>query len=146
MFGWKVQWYANVPAVSRVSVALAPGSIGPVSNDPSSAVTVWAVVSLLVIVIVVPAATDRSPGLNAKSWIVIAAAPAASLPGAADGAGAADVAGASDGTGAADGVGAAAVVAGASDGTGAADGAGAASEPVGASLLGGVTLAGPVVP
>ena len=58
----EVQWKANVPAVSRVSVVLAPGSIEPVSNDPSSAVTVWAVLSLLVIVIVVPAATDRSAG------------------------------------------------------------------------------------
>ena len=32
------------------------------------------------------------------------------------------------------------------EGAGASDGAGAASDPVGASLLGGVTLAGPVVP
>ena len=49
----------------------------PVSNDPSSAVSVWASLSALVTVSVVPAGTVSSDGPKEKSWIVIAAATAA---------------------------------------------------------------------
>src|SRR5829696_8151534 len=47
------------------------------SNDPSSAVAVCAAVSLLVQVTVVPGATERDAGPNAKFWIVTASPPPA---------------------------------------------------------------------
>ncbi len=50
----------------KVKVKDWPGCILPESNDLSSAVTVWAVVSLLVHLTVVPALTVSVSGLNAK--------------------------------------------------------------------------------
>jgi hypothetical protein len=63
-----------VPAFDTVKVAVLPGSIGLVSNDPPSAVTVWAVSSVFFTVIVVPAFTVSVAGWNANPWIVIVAA------------------------------------------------------------------------
>ena len=70
-----------VPADSTVKLKLAPGSIGPDSKAPSSAVTVWGTASLLVQVTVVPAATSSVIGLKEKFSIETAAAGASASAG-----------------------------------------------------------------
>ena len=63
MKGWNEQMYAKLPAVSKVAVPIAPGSIAPASNPPDSvAVCFW--LSLLVHVTVPPTATCTSEGPN----------------------------------------------------------------------------------
>jgi hypothetical protein len=65
------QWNLMVPAFDTVIVAVLPGWMCPVSNDLSSAVTVWAVVSVFFTVIEAPTFTViGAPKL--KLWIVIA--------------------------------------------------------------------------
>ena len=54
----------------------------PLSADPSSNVTVWAVVSLFVHVTLLPVGTEVVAGLKAKSLIVTAVAPPAGAAGA----------------------------------------------------------------
>ena len=62
--GWKVQWYANVPADAGSSVKVAFGSIVPESKlAPSSAVTVWATAPVLVHVTIAPIFTLSSAGI-----------------------------------------------------------------------------------
>jgi hypothetical protein len=53
----------------------------PLSAEPSSNVTVWAVVSLFVQVTWVPVATELAAGLKAKSLIETAVAPPAGAAG-----------------------------------------------------------------
>src|SRR5437667_2669795 len=55
MNGCGVQWNANSPGCANVCVQVLPGSIGPESHEPSSAVSVWTSGSLLVHWTVVPA-------------------------------------------------------------------------------------------
>jgi hypothetical protein len=74
----------NVPAVENVWLNVAPGAIVLVPNEPSSAVTVWPVLSLFVQVTVEPTDTLIDAGWKEKSLMLTAAAEAA-----ADGAGAA---------------------------------------------------------
>jgi len=57
-----VHLYVNVPAVGNVLLNVAPGAIVPELNDPSSAVAVCAVTSLLVQVTVPPTATETGFG------------------------------------------------------------------------------------
>ena len=73
----------NVPAVENVWLNVAPGSSGPLSNEPSSAVTVCWVESALVHVTVVPTGTVSVFGVNLKSWIVTDC-PAVAEPSGAD--------------------------------------------------------------
>jgi hypothetical protein len=54
---WILQWYGNEPAVENVADPDPPLPIVPVSNDPSSAVAVWACASEFVHVIVSPTVT-----------------------------------------------------------------------------------------
>src|SRR5690348_15310687 len=77
MVGWIEQWYLNVPAVVNVWLNVLPGETVLLSNDASSAVTVWPVLSAFVQVTFVPTATDRLLGPNAKFWIVTASPPPA---------------------------------------------------------------------
>src|SRR5436853_5444167 len=56
MNGWGVQWKAYSPGCVNVCVHVFPGSIGPESQEPSSAVIVWTSWSLLVQRTVVPGA------------------------------------------------------------------------------------------
>jgi hypothetical protein len=56
---WILQWIAKLPAVGTVRLAV-PLAGTSTSNEPSSAVTVWATLSLLVIVNGVPAVTDAA--------------------------------------------------------------------------------------
>src|SRR3954462_8990465 len=76
MNGWKEQMYANVPAVSNVAVPVAPAAMLPVSKLPDE-VAVWACLSPLVHVTVVPFATVSSAASNLKSLIDTASPPAA---------------------------------------------------------------------
>ena len=70
MYGWRAQWKPNLPSwLGNTSVLVSPGLIVPVSKELSSAVTVWAVVSLLVIWITSPALTVMSEGLKVKFLI-----------------------------------------------------------------------------
>src|SRR6267378_8588893 len=64
MNGWGVQWKAYSPGCANVWLHDWPGSIGPESHDPSSAVTVWTSWSSLVQRTVVPGAISRRFGLN----------------------------------------------------------------------------------
>ncbi len=72
-----MQWYETVPACLNVKLKVIPGFSMPESNDPSSAVTVWAVESLFVHFIVVPALTVRESGLKAKLAMVTSLPPEA---------------------------------------------------------------------
>src|SRR5437773_5217819 len=65
MNGWGVQWNAYSPGCVNVCVQVLPGSIGPESQEPSSAVIVWTSGSLLVQRTVVPTAISRRFGPNA---------------------------------------------------------------------------------
>jgi hypothetical protein len=76
---WILQWYGNVPAVLNVwdtgasgfrqsSVWLSFVHVGLVSNEPSSAVAVWATSSLFVHWTESPTFTVTVAGLNAKFW------------------------------------------------------------------------------
>src|SRR6266568_7672861 len=64
MKGCGVQWKAYSPGCANVWVHVLPGSIGPESQEPSSAVIVWTSGSLLVQRTVEPAATSMRLGLN----------------------------------------------------------------------------------
>lgn len=64
---WILQWIATVPAVGIVSVAVPPAGTAT-SNEPASSVTVWAALSLLVMVNSVPAVTEA--GEKAKPEMV----------------------------------------------------------------------------
>ena len=79
MKGWNEQMYANVPAVSKVAVALLPGAILPVSNVPD-AVAVWAWASLFVHVTVSPTEMSSSGGPNLKPAMSMAVPDAAGAP------------------------------------------------------------------
>jgi hypothetical protein len=88
-----------VPALANVWLNVAPVASVALLNEPSSAVTVWPALSLLVHVTVVPTATVTAAGWKLKSAIDTAvplAADAAADAAAADGTddGAADDAGA----------------------------------------------------
>src|SRR6266850_3760765 len=41
MNGWGVQWKAYSPGCAKTCAQVLPGSIGPESHEPSSAVIVW---------------------------------------------------------------------------------------------------------
>src|SRR6266576_853446 len=64
MNGCGVQWNAYSPGCVNVCVQVLPGSIGPESQEPSSAVIVWTSGSLLVQRTVVPTAISRRFGPN----------------------------------------------------------------------------------
>src|SRR5579859_4843216 len=64
-----VQKYGYVPGVLNVYWKVSAGCSNPESTDRSSQVTVWAMVSGLVHVTVVPAGTVRSRGLKVKFWV-----------------------------------------------------------------------------
>ena len=68
------QWYGKVPGVWKVNENRPAGGTGVEFHLPSSDVEVWATESVLVHVIVVPAETSATSGLNAV--VVNAAAPA----------------------------------------------------------------------
>ena len=61
---WKLQWYLKVPVVLNVCVNLSPLFKVPLEKLLSSAVTVWAILSVFVQVIVVPDFTVRVTGLK----------------------------------------------------------------------------------
>src|SRR5689334_9704618 len=63
MPGWNVQWYGFAPGVSKVCEKLAPGDRPPESQSPASLVTVWAMVSPLIQVTVVPGSTVSDDGV-----------------------------------------------------------------------------------
>jgi hypothetical protein len=61
---WYVQWYANVPAWLKVTPELVEfAGMFPVSKLASSAVAVWATLSLFFQVTVVPLETVKGLGL-----------------------------------------------------------------------------------
>jgi hypothetical protein len=70
-----LQWKLNVPAFARTNV-FDPLEKGPVSKDPSIAVTVWFVPSRLVTVTVSPTLARSGLGEKLKLLIVSAGAPA----------------------------------------------------------------------
>jgi len=69
---WILQWYGNDPAVENVAVPVPLLPIVPVSNDPSSAVAVWACASEFVHVIVSPTVTVIFRGENENPEIATA--------------------------------------------------------------------------
>ncbi len=71
--GWILHWYGNVPVVVNTSAKVAPGLRTPESQTPVVLVVVWATVSLLVHVTVVPTVTVSTCGENAKLAMVTAA-------------------------------------------------------------------------
>ena len=73
---WMLQWYVKVPAASNAWLNVAPGARLPLSKEPSSAVTVWAVLSWFVQVTVEPTGTLIEAGPNAKLLMVTAVADA----------------------------------------------------------------------
>src|SRR6266699_2633335 len=79
MNGCGVQWNAYSPGCVNVCVHVLPGSIGPESQEPSSAVIVWTSGSLLVQRTVVPVVISRRLGLNATVRISAFAAPSPPL-------------------------------------------------------------------
>src|SRR3954462_3698881 len=83
MNGWKAQWYANVPAVVKLTDFDLPGLIACVSKERASAVAVWAVEADFLQVIRPPFLTAITPGLNLKDLMSTFAALTAG--GAADG-------------------------------------------------------------
>ena len=111
MLEWKSQTSAYFPAVAgAVNMAVPPRPATLTSKPPVLDVTVWASLSALVIMIIVPGATEAGT-VNMKSLMVttpVADEPPDEPPDVADGVagpGAADVAaedGASDGVGALD--------------------------------------------
>jgi hypothetical protein len=66
MLAWIEQWYLKVPGLAKVKENALPLGSEPLSNEPSSAVTVWVVVSSLVQVTFCPALTLIVSGWNAK--------------------------------------------------------------------------------
>src|SRR6266568_7339066 len=80
MKGCGVQWKAYSPGCVNVCVHVLPGSIGPESQEPSSAVIVWTSGSLLVQRTVEPAATSMRLGLNVMVRISTCTAFAAPSP------------------------------------------------------------------
>jgi hypothetical protein len=81
MEGCISQWYAIVPGLWKVCEKDCPGCNVSESNDPASAVTVCGAESSFIHVTVVPGATVRLGGLNAKflmltvCWLPCAPAP-----------------------------------------------------------------------
>ena len=65
MPGWIVQWYENIPALGNVLLKFAPAAIVPEFHEPSSPVEVCASESLLIHVMVSPAAIDIGFGAYA---------------------------------------------------------------------------------
>src|SRR5439155_6622799 len=76
---WMAQWYAYVPGASTVIVFFAPPSRSPVSNLPSSVVSVCTVPSSLVTVTALPAFTTIGLGENWK-FLIDTASPAMPFP------------------------------------------------------------------
>ncbi len=83
MNGWNEQTYANVPALAKVALPVAPASMAPVSNPPDEvAVCFW--LSLFVHVTVPPTATCVSAGPNLNCLMsTVAALASAPVPAAA---------------------------------------------------------------
>ena len=77
MSGWTAQWYAKVPAASKVWLKVAPGARASLENEPSSAATVWPEGPALVQVTVVPTAIRSGSGANSKSRTMAVVAGAA---------------------------------------------------------------------
>ena len=73
MNGWMVQWYGKRPAWATRIVAEPPGATVPESKlPPLSAVSVWAVPPLFVILMGTPCRAVSVRGVNLKSLIVMA--------------------------------------------------------------------------
>ena len=81
--GWIAQWNANVPAVANVWLNVAPDVTLPLSNDPSSAVTVCVALPVFVQVTLEPTLIVIDDGENPKSMID-AVVPAAAALGTVD--------------------------------------------------------------
>ena len=62
-----LQWYENTPAVCSATENRPPGSSVPEFHPVVSDVDVWATASVFVHVTVVPTATFRASGANARS-------------------------------------------------------------------------------
>jgi hypothetical protein len=60
------QWYGNVPAVWNATENRPPSATVPEFHPGASDVEVWAIESLFVHMTVVPTATLRSSGVNAR--------------------------------------------------------------------------------
>jgi hypothetical protein len=74
---WIVQWYAYVPALVNGWLNVEPLESVPLSNEPSSAVTVCEALPVFVQVTVVPTLTVVGDGWNPKSTIVAGVEPPA---------------------------------------------------------------------
>jgi hypothetical protein len=72
MFGWMVQRYGNVPAVLNVTLALLPGAMRGVVQEPSFPAASCVVLSLLTHITVVPREIVIGLGLNAVVVSVLA--------------------------------------------------------------------------
>src|SRR3954454_21873554 len=81
---WMAQWYANVPAFANVCEKVAFDASDLLSNEPSSAVTVWAVAPVLVHVTLLPTLTVTVPGSKPKSMIFAGVPPPAAADAAPD--------------------------------------------------------------
>ena len=66
MVGWTPQWYENVPDLVKVKEYVSPVARLLEPHEPSSPAILWATVSLLVQVTVVPVVMVRTTGSKAK--------------------------------------------------------------------------------
>jgi hypothetical protein len=85
---WIEQWYLTIPDLANADEKLAPGFGSPLSKDPLSAVTVWAILSVFFQVTFWRTFVVAVAGWKAKFWIVAAMEPPdvpAAVVGAADG-------------------------------------------------------------